>query len=288
MIEILQALLLGLVQGLTEFIPVSSSAHLIIVPWLLKPFTGIGDFGLSFDLALHLGTLVAVVIFFWNDWLRYIKAFFASVLGRRIAGDHDRLLAWLLIIGCIPGVVAGALGDSFIESFFHPEGDAPHRSVAMVLLALLMIALAGLLWLAERMAKHVRGLESMTVRDAVYIGLAQATAILPGVSRSGSTITMGLALGLKREEAARFSFLLGAPIIAGAAAKKLLDALQSGQLASEVGIFICGFLAAAIIGYLCIRYLLRYLQRNSTYPFSIYRVFVGVLIIVLVAAGFGT
>ena len=286
MVEILQAILLGVVQGLTEFIPISSSAHLIIVPWLLKPFTGIGDFGLSFDLALHLGTLLAVLAFFRSDWLRYIGAFFASLRDHSVAGDHDRLLGWLLLIGSIPGVIAGAFGDKYIEGFFHAPA-APHQPTAMIVLAILIIALAAVLWLAERMASHVRTMESITLKDAVLIGLAQALAILPGVSRSGSTITMGLALGLKRETAARFSFLLGAPIIAGAAAKKLLDALQAGTLASEAGIFICGCLAAAVVGYVCIKYLLRYLQTNSTLVFVNYRVFLGVLIIVLVAAGFG-
>ena len=143
------------------------------------------------------------------------------------------------------------------------------------------------LWLAERIAKNERPIESITVKDAVLIGLAQALAFLPGVSRSGSTITTGLALGLTRESAARFSFLLGAPIIAGAAGKKLLDALDSGGLASQAGIFLAGFLAAAIVGYLCIKYLLRFLQSNSTLIFVYYRVFLGVLLLVLVAAGFG-
>ena len=286
MLEVLQAILLGIVQGLTEFIPVSSSAHLIVVPWLLEPFTGVGDFGLTFDLALHLGTLIAVLVFFRNDIMRYMSAFFASLRERSLGGSHDRLLAWLIVLGCIPGVIAGVIGDKYIEGFFHSV-NAPHQPVAMLVLAVLIIALAVALWLAERMASHVRSLESITTKDALLIGLAQALAFLPGVSRSGSTITMGLALGLKRDAAARFSFLLGAPIIAGAAGKKLLDALGAGLSGNELAIFVSGFLAATVVGYFCIKYLLRFLQNNSTLVFVYYRVFLGVLILTLVAAGFG-
>jgi undecaprenyl-diphosphatase len=286
MVAILQAILLGIVQGLTEFIPISSSAHLIIVPWLLEPFTGIGDFGLSFDLALHLGTLVAVVGYFWSDWLRYLAAFVASVRQRSLAGDHDRLLAWLILLGSIPGALAGAFLDKYIEAFFHAPA-APHQPIAMILIALLMMALAAVLWLIERRARHDRSLASVGPRDALLIGCAQALALLPGVSRSGSTITMGMALGLTRETAARFSFLVGAPIIASAGAKKLLDALEQGALTGQAGIFLAGFLAAALVGYLCIKYLLRYLQTNSTMVFVYYRWIVGLLVIFLAVAGFG-
>lgn len=286
MIEILQAILLGIVQGLAEFIPISSSAHLIIVPWLLKPITGVGDFGLSFDIALHLGTMLAVLSYFWQDWLRYLRSLLASIRERKLAGDHDRLLAWLLILGSVPGAIAGALGDDLIEGFFHTE-NTPHKPGAMVLLAVMMILLAVALWLAERLARHVRTMKDIGVRDAVIIGLAQAFALVPGVSRSGSTITAGLALGLTRESAARFSFLLGTPIIAGSGAKAMLDVIQDGALLSSAGVFLAGFVAAAIVGYLCIRYLLRYLQTNSTLPFVYYRVIVGMLIVLLVLAGYG-
>jgi len=286
LIEILQAILLGIVQGLAEFIPISSSAHLIIVPWLLEPITGVGDFGLSFDIALHLGTMLAVLSYFWQDWLRYLRSLLASIRERKLTGDHDRLLAWLLILGSVPGAIAGALGDDLIEGFFHTE-NAPHKPGAMVLLAVMMILLAVALWLAERLARHVRTMKDIGVRDAVIIGLAQAFALVPGVSRSGSTITAGLALGLTRESAARFSFLLGTPIIAGSGAKAMLDVIQDGALLSSAGVFLAGFVAAAIVGYLCIRYLLRYLQTNSTLPFVYYRVVVGMLIVLLVLAGYG-
>jgi undecaprenyl-diphosphatase len=286
MIEIIQAVVLGIVQGLTEFMPISSSAHLIIVPWLLQPITHVGDFGLSFDLALHLGTLFAVLVYFWNDWLRYLGAGLASIRDRSLAGKHDRLLAWLIVIGTVPGAVAGFGAESYIEELFH-QPDSPHQATAMIILALLMIALALVLWASEGVAQHVRSIETLTLRDAVLIGVAQAFAILPGVSRSGSTISMALFLGLKREDAARFSFLLGAPILAGAGFKKLLDAGQSGQLASEAGIFLAGFLASALVGYLCIKYLLHYLKSHSTMVFVGYRIIAGLGVIVLALVGFG-
>jgi undecaprenyl-diphosphatase len=286
MTAVLQAILLGIVQGLTEFIPISSSAHLIIVPWVLEPITGIGDFGLSFDLALHLGTLVAVLSYFRTDWLRYFRAFVASVRERRLAGDHNRLIAWLLVIGSIPGALAGAFADDFVDSFFH-SSDAAHEPTAMIAIAILLMALAAALWLAERFARHDRQFQTIGLKDALIIGCAQALALLPGVSRSGSTLTAGLALGLKREAAARFSFLLSAPIVAGAGGKKMLDVLSEGMAASEAAIFASGFLAAAIVGYGCIKFLLRFLQNHSTSVFIAYRLGLGLFILLLVAAGFG-
>ncbi len=286
MLELVQAIVLGIVQGLTEFIPVSSSAHLIIVPWLLQPMTGVEDFGLDFDVALHLGTLVALLAFFWRDWLRYLVAGLRSVHERRVSGHRDRVLFWLLVIGSIPGAIAGALLDSHVEGFFH-EPNAPHHATAMLVLATLMIGLAVVLWLAERLARHDRALPSVGLTDALLVGLAQALAVLPGISRSGSTITMGLLLGLKREAAARFSFLLSAPIIAGAGLKGLYDAYQEGVLPGRADIFVCGFLAAAVVGYLCIKYLLRYLQVHTTMPFVGYRLALGAGIIALVCLGFG-
>jgi undecaprenyl-diphosphatase len=285
MSQILQAIFLGIVQGLTEFLPVSSSAHLIIVPWLLKPITGIGDFGLAFDVALHLGTLLAIIGYFWEDWLRYIRAGVASVRERQIGHDHDRLVAWLLVIGCIPGGVAGMLLEKPIEDWFHTP-NSPYEVRAMLGIAFLMIVMAGLLWLVDTFLRHWRPFGSLRLSDAVLIGLAQALAVFPGVSRSGSTISMGLVMGLTREGAAHFSFLLGAPIIAGAGAKTLFDAVKAGTLRSEFGIFLAGFLAATITGYLCIRFLLNYLQSHSLMVFVWYRLLVAFVIIFLVAVRF--
>ncbi len=281
--NILQAILLGLVQGLTEFIPISSSAHLIIIPWLFgwedKALTS-----LTFDVALHLGTLLALLVFFARDWVRLIRAGVASIVERRMGDDHDRRLAWFLVVGCIPGAIVGALAESKIEQLFH-EPDAPHQVSAMVAMAVIIALLGGTLFLAERLARHLRRLSQITFKDSLLIGLAQALAIFPGVSRSGSTITAGLALGLEREAAARFSFLLSAPIIAGAGLKswwEIAKDIQTGALArSDLILFPIGFIVAAVSGYLCIKYLLRFLQKNSTDLFVYYRWALAVLIVVV-------
>ncbi len=278
---IIQAIILGIVQGLTEFIPVSSSAHLIIVPWLFNWDDQVLN-GLSFDLALHLGTLVALLIFFASDWARLIRAGIASIVERKIGGDPDRRLAWFVVIGTIPGGVAGYLAESKVEELFHQPG-APHQTSAMVAMAIIIALLGALLLAAERIAKHLRSMNQLALSDAIWIGLAQALAIFPGVSRSGSTITAGLALGLQREAAARFSFLLSAPIIAGAGAKSLFDLYKQIRIGAipqdDLILFPIGFVAAAISGYLCIRFLLRFLQHNSTDIFVYYRWALALLIV---------
>ncbi len=277
----IQAIILGIVQGLTEFIPISSSGHLIIVPWLFQWNDPVLD-SLTFDVALHLGTLLAVIAFFWNDWVRLVRAFIASLVDRNIGRDPDRRLAWLLVIGTIPGGIAGVLGESKINDLFHQPG-VPPTATAMIVLALLTALLGAALWVSERIAGHIRSLGQLTLKDSLLIGLAQAFAVFPGISRSGSTITAGLALGLQRPAAARFSFLLSAPIIAGAGLKSMTEVysqVKSGAIAQpELLMFPIGFIAAAITGYLTIRLLLRFLQRNSTDVFVYYRWALAVLII---------
>ena len=281
---ILQAIILGIVQGLTEFIPISSSAHLIIVPWLFG-WRDAALTSLSFDVALHLGTLVAVVWFFAADWVRLIRAGVASLVERKIGADPDRKLAWLLVIGCIPGGIAGVLGESKIDQLFH-QPNVPIKMIAIVVMGIIIAALALALFIVERLGRHTREMDALTLKDALLIGLAQALAIFPGVSRSGSTITAGLALNLKREAAARFSFLLSAPIIAGAGLKSAWDMLQQVRAGgafspAELILFPFGFAAAAVSGYFCIKYLLRYLQKNSTDLFVYYRWGLATLIIIV-------
>jgi undecaprenyl-diphosphatase len=281
-VSVWQAIVLGIVQGLTEFLPVSSSAHLIIVPWLL----GWESPGLAFDSALHLGTLTAVLVYFWSDLLAMALAFPraiqrpAAVLRSRDPADLMPRLALLIAIGTIPGAAIGLLAEDFIDGAYHPGGVAPDAVIVAVACAL--IALALLLLLAERVARHVRRMDSLTVRDAVVVGLAQAVALIPGVSRSGATITAGLFRGLTRADAARFSFLLGTPIVAAAGAKGLLDVLSSGLDAGQLGVFAIGLATSAIAGFAAIWGLLRYLQRASTVIFIIYRVVLGLLLLVLV------
>ncbi len=280
---IIQAIILGVIQGLTEFIPISSSAHLIIVPWLFGWNDPVLD-SLPFDVSLHLGTLLAVLAFFAVDWVWLIRGVVASLAERKIGNATDRRLGWLLIIGTIPGGIAGVLGESKIEELFHQPGTEP-KPTAMIVMAVIIASLGLALWIAERVARHVRAMDDLNLKDSILIGLAQAFAIFPGVSRSGSTITAGLALGLKRPDAARFSFLLSAPIIAGAGLKSLLDVyrdLKAGAITQpELILFPVGFLAAAISGYFCIKYLMRFLQRNSTDIFVYYRWALAVLIIIV-------
>jgi undecaprenyl-diphosphatase len=280
LITILQAVILGIVQGVAEFIPISSSAHLIIVPWLFG-WSNPALTSLSFDVALHLGTLLAVLAFFARDWIRLILAWVASVRERKIGADPDRRLAWFLVIGTIPGGIAGVLFESKIDALFHQPG-VPIQPGAIVVMAVIIALLGTALLLADRLARHIHALESLTFKQTILIGLAQALAIFPGVSRSGSTITTGLALGLKRDAAARFSFFLSAPIVAGAGLKSLFEvivSLKSGALApGELVLFPVGILAATVSGFLCIRFLLKYLQQHSMDLFVFYRFGLAILI----------
>jgi undecaprenyl-diphosphatase len=280
---LLQAVVLGIVQGLTEFLPISSSAHLILVPWFLGWNNAVIS-SLSFDIALHLGTLLAVLAYFAQDWVRLLRAGVQSIVERKIGSDPDRRLAWLLVIGSIPGGIVGVLGESKIEQIFHAPNE-PLSVWAVVAMAVIIALLGLLLYVAERAAKHLRGMEQLKLSDAIIIGGAQALAVFPGVSRSGATITAGLYVGLKRDVAARFSFMLGAPIIAGAGLKSLYDIFhetQNGALgSSDLLLFLGGFLAAAVTGFLTIRFLLKYLQRDSTDIFVYYRWALAVVMIVI-------
>jgi undecaprenyl-diphosphatase len=278
--SLIQVIILGIVQGLTEFIPVSSSAHLIIIPWLFRwP-----DPGLAFDLALHLGTLVALLWFFRKDWIRLITAGVKSIAQRSIGDDLDRRLFWFLVIGTIPGAIAGYFAESKIEELFH-QPNTPHTMWAMVSMAIILALLGLILFTVERVAKHRRGLSELSIKDSVIIGLSQSLAVFPGVSRSGSTITAGLALGLQRETSARFSFLLSTPIILGAGLKSIFDVtgeLATGEMAgSDVLLYLLGFITAAVSGYFCIKYLLRFLQKHSTDIFVYYRWLLAAAIIVI-------
>jgi undecaprenyl-diphosphatase len=280
------AVLLGLVQGLTEFLPISSSAHLIIVPWLFN----IPEPGLEFDAALHVGTLCAVLVFFRNEFIGMAKAIPEALHDpRRVIGqtptnekEQNAKLLWLIVIGCVPGVMLGLGFESKIEDLFH---NAKHENRALAIIAISMMVLAGALLVAERIAKHRRPLSSLNLKDAVVIGFAQALALIPGVSRSGATITAGLFRDLKRADAARFSFLLGSPIIAGAGAKALKDLADSNLTNHEMKIIAVGVIVAAVSGFFAIGFLLKYLQRRSTMVFIIYRFALGISILLLIVTG---
>ncbi|MBI1278431.1 MAG: undecaprenyl-diphosphatase UppP [Anaerolineaceae bacterium] len=283
MTTLLQAIILGIIQGLTEFIPVSSSAHLIIVPWLFR-WNDPALTSLPFDVALHLGTLVSVLWYFRADWGRLIRAGIDSIRERNISNDPNRRLSWLVIIACIPGGIAGVLLEGKIGDWFHTPNQ-PINSSAMIVMAVIIIVLGLLLFLAERFARHTRNVQQMTLKDALLIGVSQAFAVFPGVSRSGSTITAGLAIGFERESAARFSFLLSAPIIAGAGLKSLAEiyaGISSGSITqNDLTLFPIGVIAATISGYMAIRFLMRYLQSNSTNIFVYYRWILTLVILVV-------
>ncbi|MEA2575472.1 MAG: undecaprenyl-diphosphatase [Chloroflexia bacterium] len=281
--DIFQALVLGLLQGLTEFLPVSSSAHLVFVPWLLG-WNDRAVTSIQFDVALHMGTLLAVLVYFAADWRRLIAAFFASVFERRIGNDPDRRLVWLILIGTIPAALVGLLAESKINDIFH---DPQNLRTGLLVIAIMMVVMGALLLLAERVGKHALTTEGIRLPTAVLVGAAQALAVIPGVSRSGSTITAGLFAGLKREAAARFSFLLATPVILAAGLKQVYNVVQEGGVpAGEQAGMLIGFAASAISGFVCIFFLLRYLQRNSTAPFIWYRFMVGLGLLALLLIGF--
>lgn len=273
------ALILGIVQGLTEFLPISSSGHLIFIPWLL----GWDESGLTFDVALHLGTLTAVIIYFWRDLLEMTVALPRGVIQRRPLADPMSRLALFIIVGSIPAGIAGILFNDSIDNYFHSGGGGNR---AIVVIAILLMALGVVLLLAERLAQHLRPMDKITARDSLLIGAAQALALLPGVSRSGSTITAGLLVGLRRETAARFSFLLGIPAIVGAGILETRKLIESGLPADERTHFVVGMISAAVVGYLTIAFLLRYLQRNSTLVFVAYRFAIGIALLSFIALGF--
>ncbi|MEX0626815.1 MAG: undecaprenyl-diphosphate phosphatase [Chloroflexota bacterium] len=277
---VLQAALIGILQGLTEFIPVSSSAHLELAPWIAGWRSG-GVIGtLSFDVFLHLGTLLALLWYFAGDWLRLLGAAVASVRERRIGGDADRRLAWLLVLATVPAALIGFVGEDLIDRVLHADNDGVRLAIAGFL-----VLGAVALWLADRLGSRRREIDGLDAPSALAIGLSQALALLPGISRSGATISAGLALGLTRESAARLSFLLATPITLGAGlygSRKLLDVSHTG---TEWLAIAAGFVAAAISGMLAIGFLLSWLRTRSVTVFSVYRLLFAGLIVVLVIVG---
>jgi undecaprenyl-diphosphatase len=266
---LMHAIVLGILQGLTEFLPISSSAHLIIVPWIL----GWDDGGLTFDVALHVGTLAAVVIYFFKDWVQIIAQGFGFQAGHDPALSKNRGLLWLLALGTIPGAIAGVL--------FEKQAEHAFRSPYVIATTAIVFGL--ILWLADALGRKQKDMAHVSGLDAITIGAAQAFAIIPGVSRSGSTITAGLARNLDRTTAARFSFLLSTPIIAGAAAKKFYDVYKHGggfphDMQTAV---IAGIIASAITGGLTIAFFLNFLRTRSLAAFVWYRIIFGIAVIAI-------
>lgn len=267
--------LLGFIQGASEFLPISSSAHLVVVPWLFD----FPDPGLAFDVALHFGTLAAVVLYFWRDWVEIFKLAFKnfqfSIFNFQSISDdfifnskkntkykilntkYEKNILWLLLLATIPGILAGYFLESYAETTFRSP----------ILIAIMLSAAGLILYLADKYRKHRREIREIEWRDSLFIGLSQAVAVIPGVSRSGVTITAGLLQGLSRQSAARFSFLLSTPIIFGAAAKEIPRLV-------EIGIdipLLLAVISSFISGYLAIKYLLRFVDRTSYAIFFWYR-----------------
>jgi undecaprenyl-diphosphatase len=267
---------MGITQGLTEFAPVSSSGHLILVPWLFGwDFVNQAAFNKTFDVALHLGTLIGAVIYFRDDIWRYAKAFMRS-LRARSASTPDERLAWAIVIGTIPGAIAGA---SFEEVIQEKLGQP-------FLIAVMMTVFAAILYAADRFSRSDRHWDSIGPRTGLGLGVAQALALQPGVSRSGVTISAARMIGLDRESAARFSFLLALPIIAGAGLLKTIDLIQDpSMLNGMVAPFIAGMVSAAISGFLVIWFLLSYLRKHNFALFLWYRIGVTVVVFALIATG---
>jgi undecaprenyl-diphosphatase len=257
----LQAIVIGVVQGLTEFLPISSSAHLILLPRVL----GWDDAFINspaFVVMLHMGTLAALLVYFWRDLLRYSLAGLAALRDRRVGADPERRMALLLAASVIPAAVVGVLLEDFVDTFFREQ---------LLAVVVLLVLGAIVLFVAERAARHRLRMDELRVRDALGIGLAQALALFPGISRSGITIAAGLYLGLERPAAARFAFLMGTPIIFGAGLWKTRELLGGSAGTFEPTVLAAGMIASALAGLAAIWLLLAYLRRYSTDVFVIYR-----------------
>lgn len=235
---------------------------------------------LAFDVFLHLGTLVALLVYFARDWIRYITALIASIRERRIGSYPDRRVAWLLVLATIPAGIIGFLLEDLIADAFHGDNDAARLAIAGFL-----VVGAVALWLADRFGAGRRQVDQLSTPSALVIGLSQALALLPGISRSGATITAGLALGLTRESAARFSFLLATPITAGAGLYGSRRLLTEGHTQTEWLAIAVGFVVAALSGLVAIGFLLAWLRSRSVTVFSVYRIGLAALVVALVASG---
>jgi undecaprenyl-diphosphatase len=284
-LPILEAIVLGIIQGLTEFLPISSTAHLALTPWLVTKLglANWSDPGLTFDVALHGGTLLAILVYFWRTWLQILSAAFGGKVVRFSETSDsqrnltpqeersERRLLWYMIAATIPAGLAGALLEKRIETSFRSP----------VLMASMLIIVAIVMWLAERASRFQKPLPQINFGDAMTVGVLQAFAVVPGVSRSGITIAGGLFRNLTREAAARFSFLLSTPIIAGAALLKLHHVMKEGLPPGMATPFLVGIVVSAVVGYATIAWFIRYLGAKTLTVFIAYRIVFGLLVLCL-------
>ena len=267
---LIQAIIYGAIQGITEFLPISSTAHLVLLPW----FMGWNDPGLAFDVALHAGTFIALIWYFRTEWIALIRATFRIIGGQRTGSDERMVM--LIAMASVPGALAGFFGQELVETYLRSP----------LVIAFTLITLALVLVVAERTGRRERDLNSLTWTDAIVVGLAQATALVPGVSRSGVTITAALFCGVTREAAARFSFLLSTPIIAGAVLKQAFGMAAENPSGSELAMLAAGIVTSGLVGYVAIAFMLRFLATNTTYAFIYYRIALGIVVLLAFSVGF--
>ena len=267
--DILEILILGFVQGIAEFLPISSSAHLII----FRDIFGIGsgmsaNMDLTFDIALHFGTLLSIGVFFFKDFIKMIQKGFTKGVK-----DDDGKILWYLVAATIPAAIVGVLFEEAIENVVRSN---------YVVIAIALAVMGIIIYLADKFSKETKTIKKMTLKDAILVGCSQVFALIPGFSRSGTTIAAGRVLGLDRESAAKFSFFLSAPVVLGAVCLQLIKGTAFSVIAANLGTFILGILVSFVIGLLCIKYLLKYLQKHNFKIFMIYRVVLGAVVLVYI------
>lgn len=267
--DILEILILGFVQGIAEFLPISSSAHLII----FRDIFGIGsgmsaNMNLTFDIALHFGTLLAIGVFFFKDFIKMIQKGFT----KGVKDDDGRIL-WYLVAATIPAAIVGVLFEEAIENVVRSN---------YVVIAIALAVMGIIIYLADKFSKETKTIKKMTLKDAILVGCSQVFALIPGFSRSGTTIAAGRVLGLDRESAAKFSFFLSAPVVLGAVCLQLIKGTAFSVIAANLGTFILGILVSFVIGLLCIKYLLKYLQKHNFKIFMIYRVVLAAVVLIYI------
>ena len=268
---IIQAIILGIIQGLTEYIPVSSTAHLILVPWLFGWQYDVNA-KFVFDILIQWGTLLGVTVYFRRDIVAIVREVINGLIQRKPFGTPNARLGWLVVIATIPAVIVGALLKSKVEALYS----------AYLLIAIIIVLTAGLLIIAEHFGKRLRALDSMKWLDALIIGVWQVLALIPGVSRSSATMTGGMLRNFNRADAARFSFLMSIPALLGAGVIAIKDLLEYKGLLSQLAAPLAvGFIAAAISGYLVVRWLLNYLRSRTLNAFAIYRIVFGAICIIV-------
>ena len=265
--NIISTIILGIVQGIAEFLPISSSAHLII----FRDVFGIGanmsnDMALSFDIALHLGTLLAIGIFFFKDFITMISK--GITKGPK---DKDGKIFWYLIVATIPAAIAGILFEDVIEKLIRGN---------LIIIASALAIMGIIIYLADKYSQNKKDIKELKLKDAIIIGCSQVLALIPGFSRSGTTIAAARTLGVERENAAKFSFFLSAPVVCGAVVLELLDSKTWKVIALEPLTFIIGILISFIVGLICIKYLLKYLQKHNFKVFMIYRIIIAVIVLI--------